>query len=188
MGLEVPNGLVNALVLTISERFKIRRRQRNEVSDPLSNLAGSQHTRLCIDEDAKNGKNDIGFLGHGSVSNDVEIGGGAEQIAPPPFAACQEFSVSRPSGSFATPLNGPEEDFRSMNWPVSSSRFCQSPFLCWNWVRPVTAPRLKSLPVFLAIERSSYSQAQQFSVGESCINEHAIAHRLGLRFNQRVDP
>jgi hypothetical protein len=41
-----------------------------------------------------------------------------------------ELSVSRPSGSLATPLKGPEEDLRSMNCPFSSFRFCQSPLGC----------------------------------------------------------
>lgn len=48
--------------------------------------------------------------------------------------------VSRPSGSFAIPLNGPGEDLRSMNSPLRSLRFCQSPLPCWTCVRPVTAP------------------------------------------------
>lgn len=39
----------------------------------------------------------------------------------------QEFGVSRPLGSLATPLNGLPSSLTSMTWPVLSSRFCQLP-------------------------------------------------------------
>jgi len=114
--LKVSDRLVDPLILTIAQRGEIVGRQSDGFAHPLANLLRPESSRIRFDEHTENGQNDINFSCHGSKSFMwVSSGGGAEQTAPPPFAADQELSVSRPSGSLATPLNGPSEDFLSMN-------------------------------------------------------------------------
>lgn len=58
-----------------------------------------------------------------------------------------EFSVSLPSGSLETPLNGLPSSFTSMNSPLRSLRFRKSPSSRLNCVRPITTPFRCPLPV-----------------------------------------